>query len=276
VGRLSGVGLVLMAGGGRDIADELRKRFLAECDYQAEARNLLTFAELLGSIEGASVPPIVPSHCASTVLTMQFMPGMTFDAFREVASQDARDRAARIIAEANWRCIFTHGIFNADPHPGNYLFAEDGSVTFLDFGCVKQFSPSRMALWRRFARSIINQDRPTFEAAYREMGIVGREADFDWDGHWNMLCYLYRPFLQDVFEYTPEYVAEMTTLIRQTRGITSMRMPAEMLFTNRLQWGLNSVFSLLGGNAPWAKIFRRAVEDDFVPAHIVDLPSVGR
>ena len=32
------------------------------------------------------------------------------------------------------------GEFNGDPHPGNYLFHDDGTVTFLDFGLVKHFS----------------------------------------------------------------------------------------------------------------------------------------
>ena len=30
--------------------------------------------------------------------------------------------------------------FNADPHPGNYRFHRDGTVTFLDFGLVKHFT----------------------------------------------------------------------------------------------------------------------------------------
>ncbi len=39
-----------------------------------------------------------------------------------------------------WRFVYkgnlVHCHFNADPHPGNYLF-RDGSVVFLDFGCVQ-------------------------------------------------------------------------------------------------------------------------------------------
>jgi predicted unusual protein kinase regulating ubiquinone biosynthesis (AarF/ABC1/UbiB family) len=29
---------------------------------------------------------------------------------------------------------------HADPHPGNYLFSEDGTIGLVDFGCVKYFS----------------------------------------------------------------------------------------------------------------------------------------
>ncbi len=59
------------------------------------------------------------------------------------AAQDLRNQWA----EAIWRFIWgSHnrlGLINADPHPGNYMFHEDGSVSFLDFGCVKRFRPSR-------------------------------------------------------------------------------------------------------------------------------------
>ncbi|MEZ5251182.1 MAG: AarF/UbiB family protein [Ilumatobacteraceae bacterium] len=33
------------------------------------------------------------------------------------------------------------GVFNGDPHPGNYRFSPDGHVTFLDFGMVKRWAP---------------------------------------------------------------------------------------------------------------------------------------
>ena len=33
------------------------------------------------------------------------------------------------------------GMFNGDPHPGNYKFHHDGSMTFLDYGLVKRWSP---------------------------------------------------------------------------------------------------------------------------------------
>ena len=39
-----------------------------------------------------------------------------------------------------WRFVYGSllfdGVFNADPHPGNYFFHPGGKVTFLDFGCV--------------------------------------------------------------------------------------------------------------------------------------------
>ena len=54
-----------------------------------------------------------------------------------------RSDDCRIVPVRIYRFVFesiiTNGVFNGDPHPGNYLFDDDGRVTFLDFGCVKYF-----------------------------------------------------------------------------------------------------------------------------------------
>src|SRR5207302_477940 len=57
------------------------------------------------------------------------------------ADQALRDRWGEIVYRFFFGSIARLGMFNADPHPGNYLFHDDGTVSFLDFGCVKRLSP---------------------------------------------------------------------------------------------------------------------------------------
>ena len=57
--------------------------------------------------------------------------------------QEDRDRAGEVIFRFVFRSLYRFGAFNGDPHPGNYLFHEDGTVTFLDFGLVKPFMDPR-------------------------------------------------------------------------------------------------------------------------------------
>src|SRR5438034_2203745 len=49
------------------------------------------------------------------------------------ADQELRDRWGEAINRFFFGSIARFGMFNADPHPGNYLFHDDGTVTFLDF-----------------------------------------------------------------------------------------------------------------------------------------------
>ena len=50
------------------------------------------------------------------------------------------------------------GLFNADPHPGNYLFEADGTVHFLDFGCTRVLSRDNLELVRTCHRSAAHGD----------------------------------------------------------------------------------------------------------------------
>jgi predicted unusual protein kinase regulating ubiquinone biosynthesis (AarF/ABC1/UbiB family) len=63
------------------------------------------------------------------------------------------------LGEAVYRFAFGSlrelGAFNADPHPGNYLFQRDGSVTFLDFGRVKRFDADQVSLGLDVVRAVV-------------------------------------------------------------------------------------------------------------------------
>jgi len=273
-GRLTRLGMLIAPGGGKDLVNEMKERFLEECDYAQEANYLRTFQRLVAPIEGASVPGVIADRSGTTVLTMDFVEGMSFDEFRAQAGQVEKDRAAGILARFIWNNIFRHGIFNADPHPGNYVFQPTGEVTFLDFGCVKQFDTDRMGLWKQFARSILEGDHASFKHASLEMGLVGRERSFNWDAHWELMQYLYRPFLEEDFEYTQVYVHEVYDIFKRNVDVRRTKLPGDMLFTNRLQFGFNSILSQLGGQANWKQIFHDAVYAELEPVTVVNQSDI--
>ena len=264
-GRLARLGMVMVPGRGKDIVNELRERFMEECNYEREAYYLQVFSRLVSSIDGASVPEVIAERSGKTVLTMGFVEGMTFDTFCASAGQAEKDRAADILARFVWNSVLRHGIFNADPHPGNYVFQENGDICFLDFGCVKQFEGNRMQLWKRMAASILERDDAAFRQASIDMGIVGRARNFDWEAHTRLMKYLYQPFLDDDFQYTSAYVSEVYDVFKRNIDVRRTRLPGDMLFTNRLQFGFNSILSRLGGNADWKQIFHEAVYADLEP-----------
>src|SRR5262249_38626895 len=132
-------------------------------------------------------------------------------------------------------------------HPGNYLIAPDGGVTFLDFGCVRRFDPPMIETWRRMALGILDGDRLAFQTGFRALGFVGKERGFDWAYQWEAMRYLYRPYLEADFRYTGEFVAKsFGILMFDNPNRLKLAMPPEWLFLNRLQWGVNAVLAQLG------------------------------
>ena len=87
--RVTQLGLLITPGGGKDILEELKERFLEECDYAREAAYLSTFRRIIEPIPGAHLPSVIPERSCDTVLTMTFEDGLSFDTFCNTASPEA-------------------------------------------------------------------------------------------------------------------------------------------------------------------------------------------
>lgn len=262
--RLSSVGTAI---DGKAVADELRARLVEECDYRIEARSQKLFAQLWQAHPERRVPEVVEARSTKRVLTSVLCGAQGFHAFAKSAPKELRDRTGAILFDTCFSTLFGRAVYNADPHPGNYLVHEDGAVTFLDYGCVRWFDPPMIDVWKRVALSVLDGEREEFREAYIELGL-GTRGKFDWDHQWKVMLYLYRPFMQkEPFTYTNDYVRESYDLLL-LKNPNRMRtgMPPEWLFLNRLQWGLNAVLAELRATGPWPELWRRAVESKTQPA----------
>ena len=264
--KISTFGLPIDAG---SLTEELRSRILEECDYELEARNQRELAALMAGDADARVPEVIAARSTRRVLTTELVDAMRFAEFVENAPQHAKNRASEVIFRNCFTSLFSHGVYNGDPHPGNYLFEADGRVTFLDFGCVRRFEPDFIAVWKKFARGMIDAQRAGFEDRFRALGLVGKEKGFDYDHQWELTRHLYLPFTQrdPFFTFTDAYVRESySVLLFDNKNQFRMAMPPEWLLLNRLQWGLNAVLAKLHATGPWPTLFRTAVESRFAPS----------
>ena len=91
------------------------------------------------------IPEVVPELSTERVLVMDEHDGLRWTAALE-QPQELKDTWGEVIYRFVYGSLYDFGAFNADPHPGNYLFHDDGGVTFLDFGCVKRFSRDQIAV----------------------------------------------------------------------------------------------------------------------------------
>ncbi|HWW54376.1 MAG TPA: AarF/ABC1/UbiB kinase family protein, partial [Acidimicrobiales bacterium] len=143
----------------RAIVAEVRDRITEELDYRNELDNQHTFADLYRGHPSINIPEVVPELSTGRVLTMQYVDAMRWAAAIQ-APKEQRDAWGRTIAIFAFGSLYNHHIFNADPHPGNYLFHEDGTVTFLDFGCVKRFTPERVSVMSALVDAALACDAP--------------------------------------------------------------------------------------------------------------------
>jgi len=261
--KLSTFGLPIDGGA---LVDELRSRILEECDYVREAENQRALARLFEVDPDVHVPRVFSERSSRRVLTTEYVDALRFSRFAAEAPQRAKDRAGEIIFRTCMSSLFRHGIYNGDPHPGNYLFQEDGRVTFLDFGCVRRFDASFIETWKAFARCILDGDRARFPDRFRALGMVGKEKGFDYDYQWEITQYLYLPFIQrsPFFTYDDAYVRKSYGVILfENPNQRKTACPPEWLLLNRLQWGMNAILAKLDATAPWPDHFGRAANAPF-------------
>jgi len=178
------------------IVAELRIRFLEECDYVQEAQNQETFRRIWRGRAGVEIPAVIGELSTRRILVTEMAQGDSLDGFVARSTQAARNRVGELLFDFAFESLFRHGIFNADPHPANYLF-DDQRVTFIDFGCVKRLSPEFVATFKAVARAILERDRTRLEELGIGLGFVRDPSSFDFDAAWRLSQLLYQPYLSD-------------------------------------------------------------------------------
>jgi predicted unusual protein kinase regulating ubiquinone biosynthesis (AarF/ABC1/UbiB family) len=241
----------------RAVADEVAERISEELDYATELANQMEFAEHYRGHPFARVPEVFPELSTDRILTMELVRGRRWTE-TAAADQALRDRWG----EATYRFFFgstAHcGMFNADPHPGNYLFHDDGTVTFLDFGCVKRLGPVvQRGLWDQVAAALDN-DGERLVRVFVEHGFTRADSPPPAD---KLLAWFRQNFasltLPQPLTFTPEFVAEILgQMAKMDKDVMRhVTVPKDFVFSNRLFIGLFSVLAAFRATADWRAIF---------------------
>src|SRR5205807_922673 len=158
----------------RGMAEEISERFSEEIDYASELAYQSGFAEHYRGHPFIRVPEVFPELSTDRVLTMEMVHGRRWTETADV-DQALRDRWGEIAHRFFFGSIARLGMFNADPHPGNYLFHDDGTVTFLDFGCVKRLSPDAQRGFFDMPAAAIDNDADRLLGVWIEQGFTRAE-----------------------------------------------------------------------------------------------------
>jgi predicted unusual protein kinase regulating ubiquinone biosynthesis (AarF/ABC1/UbiB family) len=242
----------------------IRARFREELDYALEAERLSAFRRLHEGDPTIRIPRLVAERSAASVLTAELVHGESLESV-----MGEPESARRAWGETLWRFVFkgnlVGGMFNADPHPGNYLFQEDGRIAFLDYGCVQVIPEARRPQAHALHRAAVARDEGEFarcvslllDARPGEMEKLARA--------YSRLCF--NPLFDSPYRITRSYAAslvdEMKGMAMAARKLPEAEvfsMPGEMLFMNRLQFGFYSVLARLDVEIDYA-----TVESHFLP-----------
>lgn len=218
-----GTGLGRTYGFGR-LLHEFERSLNLELDYRREARNLMRFGELTQHYDRLLVPDPVLRLTSGKVLTMSYVHGRKVT---DVGPLGLMDLDPGPIVEqlfrAYLRSILVEGFLHADPHPGNLLLTDDGTLAVLDLGMVTSVPPR---LQDKLVRLLVAIGDDNGEQAARVLAEMGQPLD----------SYDAVAFRDDVTNLVSEAVAEGPEMqagrvlveLSRVSGARGLRPPPEM------------------------------------------------
>jgi len=191
------------------------------------------------------------------VLTQELVRGWSWKEAL-AAEQDLRDRWAEAIHRFLYGSMYRLQRLNADPHPGNFVFHEDGSVSCLDFGNVKRFrrEPAEMllAIFRACLRNdVLGTWRASVEAGmWRSSDPVTPEEVFAYWREDNALTW----GASERFVASPDYVARgiarrYSPTGPSAKALRYCTLPPELTLLARVEVGLTSLIGRLRAGNDW-------------------------
>ncbi|MCB0635255.1 MAG: AarF/ABC1/UbiB kinase family protein [Lewinella sp.] len=159
---------------------QIREMIEAELNFSREAEAMVRIGGNLTAIPAIKVPAVHPAFSAERVLTTTWCPGVKIT---NLAQLDAwridRPALLQTLLQAYCQMVFLDGDYHADPHPGNLLVQEDGTLVLLDFGAVATLQEQTREGLAELIEAAVRNDTDAMISACRQLGFIapGAEAE---------------------------------------------------------------------------------------------------
>lgn len=240
--------------------NDIRARFREELDYKREAENQRTFSRIHTGDVQILIPQVVSERSSRRVLTTELVAGATLEDAAK-STEEQRISYASTLWRFEFKGLLLHGIFNADPHPGNFLFQSGNRIAFLDFGCVQPMEERlRLAANVLHAAAVRRNESDFYSAVTQMLSTRGGSYERAISAY---VRRCFQPIFDSPFRITSDYVKEVVLGIRALKSElfakdkSFVMPPRGLAFMNRLQFGFYSVLARLNVAVDYAEIERK-------------------
>lgn len=231
--------------------DEVENMLIDETNYDLELKYSVEISEATGHLPNLFFPKYYPELSSSRILTMDWLEGLHLDEFMATnPSQETRNQIGQALWDFYDYQIHTLLQVHADPHPGNFLFRENGTVGVIDFGCVKVIPADYYHKHFKILTPNLLADKAKVQESFYELGFLhqedtAEEKELFTNIFTKLLTITTRPMLEDEFDFSDKaYFEGMYALGDELakekvfRNSKMARGSADAIYLNRAYFGL--------------------------------------
>lgn len=236
--------------------DEIEGKLLEETDYKLELRRSMEVSAECAHIPNLVFPRYYPELSSDRIITMDWLKGFHLKEFlQRDPSQEVRDMIGQALWDFYQFQVHTLRRVHADPHPGNFLMRDDGTVGVFDFGCIKEIPEDFYVNYFLLTNEDVLKDEARRRETYTNLEMIHpsdteKEIVFFSELFQKMIDMLTLPFKRETFDFGDEgYFAEIYAYmdylynLKEVRESKVARGSRHSLYVNRTYFGLYSILS---------------------------------
>ena len=233
---------------------EIEGKLLEETDYLLELKQSMEIVEACSSLNGVYFPKYYPEFSNKRIITMDWIEGVHLKDFLATnPSQEIRNKVGQSMWDFYDYQVNELNLIHADPHPGNFLFQEEGSLGVIDFGCVKRIPKEFYAVYFQLLNPSYHMDNDKLKALYHKLEFLLESDDKETEElFFNLfkesMDLLVYPFTNETFDFADEAYfdriykkGEELSKSKDVRKGGKARGSRHILFINRTYFGLFSI-----------------------------------
>lgn len=160
------------------VVKEFDKTIRRELDFAREGRNMDLFRRNFAGDETIYIPKVYWKYTTPFILVMEYVDGIKISELEQLEEAGLdRKTIAKNGANTILKQVFEHGLFHADPHPGNVLILEDNVIVPIDYGMVGRLDEELQKQVGDLLTGVVKKDVDRIVKVLKEIGSGNETLD---------------------------------------------------------------------------------------------------
>jgi predicted unusual protein kinase regulating ubiquinone biosynthesis (AarF/ABC1/UbiB family) len=198
-------------------------------DFRLEAEHMHRFQKTFQGERRVRAPEVVDGYVARRVLVMEYCQGTKIDRLQPLfdSGQPSFNQVVEPLTGMYLRMMMVDGFLHADPHPGNILVQDDGTLILLDWGMVVEIPRWTRETLLNIALAVGREDLDGIINGMYQLGMISPEVS---RGEVREAAIEIMRILDKARSTTRQHVQELIQEIFDTFYTWPLMLPQELVY----------------------------------------------